>query len=406
MIDWIFVSFALCLLILLTLFVGYKAGAFKQTLVALSLQTALSIGFYLIWGLRGDAQTYHQAAIVLSDTWANGLEPVYTLPEGKRTTVIFAGFIYWLTGPVPYVVLLFTSTMTALLPTLLSTSTKLFGFTRAANYAAWLGVFAPPLILWAPWLTREFLAFIVLGMATVVFSMIYRRERFPLAILLWLSTAWVMSVTRPQLLFILATGTVAASLLRRPESTLTLAKPIQARLFSLIFLTLSSLAAWWTLSSTDSARTLDSGVRTAIAQEVGGPEQNLGVSYLSVAPLENTQNFLQLGEWFQRGANSLIGPFPWEWESLSWAVPGLDGMMMLLVWGLIIWGAIKFPATRRMTLILVAASLPLIIGEAYIHANYGITMRVRAHYLILFLPLIAVQVQYLKKSLQQKRKIT
>jgi len=215
---------------------------------------------------------------------------------------------------------------------------------------------------------------------------------------------------------------MSAVLLSKKDPHSPPAKNLQLVASIALGLTLSSLAIWWTFSSSDTGRLVQPGVRAAIAQELSSPAQNLGIDYTSSSsetkqdsnPItenmepnspEAKQDSNPITENVERGINSLIGPFPWQWESISWIAAGLDGLMMLVLWCLIVFGAIKFPSTRRISLILIAATLPLIAGEAYFHANYGITMRVRAHYLILLLPLIAVQIGGGKKLLAKKEKM-
>lgn len=383
-----------------TLYLSKRTGCIPQTLVALAIQISLSLIFLAIWGLREDALTYHNAAILLVDTWNNGLDPNYTLPEGKRSTVLIAGVFYWLVGPYPLVVLLFSATITAWLPSLLATSTKLFGFAHASKSAAWLGALAPPMLLWAPWLTRESLAFVLLGISTVIFGLIFRQKLDLVTLILWLSTAWAMSVTRPQLLLVLATGTLSSLLLSRKPPTPRSNKRKRASFIAGLALatTLPLIAVGWVFTASDTSRTVQSEVRVAIVNELSGPESTLGVTYGDFQPASeynisdsHTESAtIPIFQNLYRGINSLIGPFPWNWKSPFWIIAGLDGVMMLLVWIVIFLGAVRFKATRRMTLILASACLPLIAGEAYFHANFGITMRVRAHYLLLLLPAVAI----------------
>jgi len=398
--GWFTTLLILVISISCTLYLARRSGCIPQTFVALAVQISLSTIFLVIWGLRDDALTYHNAAILLVETWNNGLDPNYTLPEGKRSTVLVAGLFYWLVGPYPIVVLIFSATISAWLPSLLATSTKLFGFARASKLAAWLGALAPPMLFWAPWLTRESTAFVLLGVSTVIFGLIYRQKFNVATLILWLSAGLVMSQARPQLLLVLAIGTVSSLILSRKPPMLRINARERARFAAQVALatTLSILAVGWVLTSSGTSQTIQPGVRDAIMQELSGPQSTLGVTYTNTPPVSESSTSgsqavsaaTPISQNIHRGINSLIGPFPWNWKSTSWIIAGLDGIMMMLVWAAIFFGAVRYPATRRMAFILVAACLPLIAGEAYFHANFGITMRVRAHYLILLLPVLAV----------------
>lgn len=401
--NWILVVIILGFSASFTLYLGRKGGCLSQTVVALILQVTLSTFYLLVWGLNADALTYHNATILFVETWSNGLDPIYTLPVGKRSTVVIAGFFYWLVGSYPIVVLLFTATITAWLPSLVSTATKLFGFYNASKRGAWLGALAPPLILWAPWLTRESMAFVLLGLSTVVFGLIYRYRISTAIIILWIVTALGMSVVRPQLLIGLAAGSLVSVLIRKNPTISSSSSRPDFRLAAerLLMASLCFVAVWWVFTATDAGERAQPEVREQIMTELSEANSTFSVTYpeipnpapndskLREPPPEIGGEINQVAQYLQRGVNSLVGPFPWNWKSLSWVIPGLDGIFMLMVWVLIAYGAIFYRKTRKLVLILIFACLPLIAGEAYFHANYGITMRVRAHYLVILLPAIA-----------------
>lgn len=387
------------------LMVGKRCGTLPQTTAALALQVSLSLTFFAAWGLSGDASTYHEAAKRLVESIEDGGTAQYTLPPGKRTTVAIAGAFYWLTGTQPVLYLLFMAAVTAFMPTLLAAATTLFGFRRAASIAAWLGVVAPPFILWTPWLTREALAFVFLGCSLVFFGLLYDRRWGITTAILFLFTIWGFWQTRPQLLLVLATGTVSALLFSKrktPPSDLSQrsrerSKRIAASVF---FGGLAVFAALTTFVESPSGRVVtDNSFRTAVQLEVS-EAASLGIRYQTddsiepggAAVLVTMPSFLEIPS---RLVLSMVGPPPWQWKSTSLLLAGLDGLMMLMVWFLIIFQFVRDRSIRALTLITTLASLPLIAGEAYAHANYGISIRIRAHYLVLLLPVIAIDAQRL-----------
>ncbi len=404
MIGWLIVCVVLVASAALAVYLGKKAFCLTQTLTALLVQIFLGVTFLVIWGLQGDANTYHEAAKTLVDTWSTGSEPIYTLPAGKQSTVWIAGAIYWLVGPLPVIYLLFLATFTAMIPALLAITTRLFNFASAASLAAWLGVLAPPFITWAPWMRRESLVFVLIGMTLVTLGLIY-DSRWKVGLIMWPLTAVMLSVTRPQVLLVLAVGSIAATLLRNRKTQQTFHQSAFQHGIAMFMLAISGILIWWTLTSTGTNATIQPENRQGIMREISGPSQGLGMSYETTSS-PGTSSLGTLDKGFELGhrlINSMVGPFPWQWSSSSWIIAGLDGLFMLCVWLLVAVGFIRYPKARKMTLILVAASLPLIAGEAYMHGNYGITMRVRAHYLIVLLPVISVILNLLANNFSYKR---
>ena len=397
---------------IVVLLVGKRCETLPQTVAALVLQIVLSLTFFAVWGLQDDALTYHEAAMRLVESVQDGRAAEYTLQPGKRTTVAIAGGFYWLAGPQPVLYLLFMSTITAFMPTLLAAATTLFGFRRASNIAAWLGVIAPPFILWTPWLTREALAFVFLGCALVVFGLIYDRRWDIPTLLLFLFTFWGFWVTRQQLLLVLSAGCISALLLSRREkspsgSSQRGRERVKQTVFAVCLGGIGVLAAFLSFAESPSSRIVtDDRYRAAVQAEVS-ESSNLGINYQSGecqapggAPVTTcTQAHLELPA---RLVSSMVGPPPWQWQSTALLLAGLDGIMMLTVWILIVLQFVRDKRIRKLTLITVIASLPLIAGEAYTHANYGISIRVRAHYFVLLLPVVAVSLASIARRRQSR----
>jgi hypothetical protein len=439
MIGWLVVSVVLLASASLTVYIGKKSFCLTQTLVALLVQIFLAVTFFMIWGLQGDASTYHTEAQLFVELWSTGSsEGPFMLPAGKQSTAWIAGVIYWLVGPLPVVYLLFLAIFTAMIPALLSTTTRLFDFPSAAPLAAWLGVFAPPFLFWAPWMRRESLVFVFVGMTLATVGLIY-NSRWETSLIMWSGTAVVFIVSRPQLLLILAFGSIIAVLLRKKKTQSNFRQSAFQYGMAIFMVMISGTAIFWSLSS-ELNGSLQQDTRQAILASNSNPAQGLAVPYEPTPSSDTPDKVVELGqhkvvelgqhkvvelgqhkvvelgqhkvvelgqhkvvELGQRFINSTVGPLPWQWSSRSWIIAGLDGLFMLCIWLLVAVGFIRYPQVRKMTLIIVAAALPLIAGEAYMHANYGITMRVRAHYLIVLLPLISVILSLLASSLSNRR---
>ena len=402
LLGWAVAITAIIVSAVIVLIVGKRCGAFPQTVAALVLQATLSLILLATWGLQDDALTYHEAAKRLVESIHDDRSAEFTLPPGKRTTVAIAGAFYWLAGPQPVLYLLFMATITAYMPTLLAAATTLFGFRRAAGVAAWLGVVAPPFVVWSPWLTREALAFVFLGCALVVFGSIYDGRWGVPTLVLFLFTFWGLWVTRQQLLLVLAFGCISALLLSRKITNLSAApRKGRERIATVLFSGSLVVAAGFAVilnvveGPMSQALTNDS-YRTAVQNELS-ESSSLGIAYRhddrhDYVGVPVVVSMLPRLELPLRLVLSMFGPPPWQWYSIPLLLAGLDGMLMLAVWCLILIQFVRVKSIRKLILITSVASLPLIAGEAYAHANYGISMRVRSHYLVVVLPAIAVSV--------------
>jgi len=420
MIGWLIVSVVLIVSASFTIYIGKKSFCLTQTLVSIPLQMFLAVTFFMIWGLQGDASTYHGEAQRFVELWSTGSsESGFMLPSGKVSTAWIAAVIYWLVGPLPVVYLLFLAIFTAMIPALLSTATRLFDFPSAAPIAAWLGVFAPPFLFWAPWMRRESLVFVFVGVTLVTIGFIY-NSKWTISFIMWFGTVAVFVVTRQQLIPVLAVGSIAAVLLRKHKAQPNSLSSAFQHVMAIVMIVFSVTAIFWTLTSTNASDDLQGERRQIVVNSNSAPSQVLGLSYESTSPSDTLDNgtspsdtldngtspsdTLDKGvELGQRLINSMVGPFPWQWSSRSWIIAGLDGLFMLCVWLIVAVGFVRYPQVRKMALIFVATALPLIAGEAYMHANYGITMRVRAHYLIVLLPLISVILSLLASNLSSRR---
>ena len=94
------------------------------------------------------------------------------------------------------------------------------------------------------------------------------------------------------------------------------------------------------------------------------------------------------------------GPPIWEWNSKSMVIFGIEGIIYFFIYVSIIWTLIKFKNYRMPILVLISCSAPLLLVSSLVLANYGINSRVRAHYLIPLIPIIALYLDHFVKIIK------
>lgn len=369
--------------------VARRTYVLAPTLVALGLQIGLSLGFFARFGLVGDAALYQRAGTTLANAWRFGTTPDLTLTDGKQSIAWVVAVPQWMGVSSPVAPLLALAILTATLPILLALATSKFGFPEASRVAAWLAAVTPEIVAWSPWMRRESLAFVILAFALISMALVFSC-RYEYGLILSALTFALGSVTRPALNLVLICGVMTAAFVGFLQNRRQLLRHSGISLrWTLTVAFIGVLAAAWTLDSTYISEPLDSQLWTVIVRSNSSDGQSLGVSY-DYASSSPALRVLSLAS---RPLNVMFGPFPWTWERPEWVVAGLDGLAMLSVVGLVVYLACQSPESRSLIVILCAACAPLVAGETFLHANYGITMRVRAHLILLLLPAIATGVQ-------------
>ena len=102
---------------------------------------------------------------------------------------------------------------------------------------------------------------------------------------------------------------------------------------------------------------------------------------------------------------AILGPPVWEWNSVSMLIFGIEGITYFLICITVIWSFIKFKHYRKQIIVLLFCSAPLLLVSSFVLANYGINSRVRAHYLIPLIPVIALFLEYFVNQMLKKRNL-
>lgn len=381
---WLAAAAILSLGLVMCVLVAQREGCVPQTLTAFALQSTLAISFFVIFGLVADDATYHASAAAQARVWeTGGQNSAAFVGPGKQSITFIVGTLYYFLGLNPLFGTLFMAVLMAGIPTLMAVSSRNFGMRAAAPTAAWLGAVAPPFLMWAPWLRREGLAFFLLSGVVLGLSMVYcGKMKFGLPMLVALALA--LAVTRAQLVLVVACGSAAAWILAEPLPRRIRQGHVRARVVTVVGVAVVMVAASSRLISLEYWRNfLDGGLAAGIASN-SAEGQHLRVSGASwgfnSSPTGLAWNLIR--EWW--------GPPLWEWQSSTWVLAGLDGLFYLLLTLCILQAWRHCPRHRRPIVILVVALAPLFVGTALTMANYGIVMRVRAHFLPFLIPAVAL----------------
>ena len=134
-------------------------------------------------------------------------------------------------------------------------------------------------------------------------------------------------------------------------------------------------------------------------REVSNPEFSTSVlnasSEVNLSPIGFVYNIYR----------AFFGPPLWEWNSTSMLIFGLEGIFYFLIFMAIIWSFIKSKNYTKQIIILLSCSVPLLLLSSLFLANYGINSRVRAHYLIPLLPIVALFLQDVINFMARKRNL-
>ena len=375
-------------------------NSLRATLTCSALNLVLSLVFLRQFGLAGDAQYYDLSARTLVAYWSgSGSDPVgLVITTGKSSITLLVAITYYLFYAEPAIPLVFFALSAGTLPGLAAMATRKFGFSQTATLAAWIAALTPQIVLWSPWLRREGLSFVLLAVGLVVISSVYSRS-YVLALTLGTPLFVSMFFTRTALCLVLICGVASAIVLPTPRRKQMINTSAGLR-FVGRGIVIACLAAglWACIRVSDMAYMTVPQNREVIIRSNADVAQGLAVpnatTLLTGSDLGIPRVLLKgIGNSLQ----SLFGPFPRDWSGLNWVIAGLDGLIFFAVVGILIHSLISGPNTRRVIAISMVSCAPLALGNAYMLANFGIVMRVRAHELVILVPAIAIASTTLSK---------
>ena len=378
-------------------YLSRKTKTQKITLVLLTIQLSISLLRYQQFGLIADENTYHSTGLNLMNSLNNGQGfQNYGVGPGKESFTFILGAIYYILGPYPELGLITNAYLTSLIPSILVIACNNLGLKSIGKLAAWLFVFSPPSLLWAAGLRRESLAFLLVSLSVLTISFVYNRRFIP-GFILFGVTYYGISISRPQILLVLIPG-VFLALFISPKIALKKTFYDSKGLFSnkVMIICLTLIHVIYVYSSIIHPFIKKLPTLNGYLQEISSPRFStsvLGSSWESnSSPFGYTYNVFR----------SISGPPFWEWSSISMVVFGIEGIFYFATFILVAFSMKDFNVQRREILILISCSVPLLLASSLLLGNYGINSRIRAHYMIPLIPIMALSIRKLIQNRNTK----
>ena len=368
-----------------------KTKTLPQVLTLFILQAIISQIAYALFGLVEDEKIYHATGITLMNSLNSGDGyQNFGVGPGKQSFTYILGTLYFWFGPYPIVGMLVNALILSSVPPILVMACKNLGLSKIARLSSWTFVFMPSLVFWAPGLRRESLAFALIALSILVVSLVY-KSRFISAFYLTFVLVYVIQITRQPLLLVLLPGLLTSFILQSNAKILNniLEKKNRIINFYIInFLVVSHSIFFYFLISQQSS-IIDNYLRA-----VSDPKFSTRVLDASWETNSNPLGYIY------NIYRAFSGPPIWEWNSNSMVIFGIEGIMYFSIYVSIIWALIKFRNYRMSILVLISCSAPLLLVSSLVLGNYGINSRVRAHYLIPLIPIIALYLDHVVKIIK------
>jgi hypothetical protein len=393
----------------LTIFFLYaiakKINLLGQVFLAFFIQ--FLIGFFLLFtsGLNYDARTYHLAAIGQSKLW-RGEQPSaeimlnmsQAIVQGKELFTWFLGLLYFVLGNDPGLAIILNSFFMGVVVLVLSQATHNFNFSDSQKITAWLSSIAPPFLIWSPFVSREALNFMLLSLVVFASSLIFKRQLHA-GIIVYFILFLCFLYSRAQLTLVVLASLTAVTILS--PFSLFLYRKNRENLKSWVLLFSNLVMMGLILVFLKDYFLSIKNYIPLIIRSNSNPENSLSIvreesvgNYIN-SPIDSGQKNEVLSG-FENLNSVMWGPFPWNWIDFKFFVAGLDGIGYLFIWIIILMNLLAIKRFRFRTLILLIPIIPLIIGATVTLANYGIIMRVRAHFIPFVIPILAVSLRHRK----------
>ena len=377
------------LIITLTFFVvliiGHKNDVLLQSGTSFFIQITLASIFFYRFGLFEDASLYSSIGTDIAGYWSR-LNPIEFEGFNKRNqlplTIISLFYLFF--GPYPLLPILFNCFLVALIPAFIASACHNFGLMKSAKIAAWFVILIPSITLNGPWLRKEAQAFFLISVLILAMSYLYKNQIIR-GMLIGIFVIYLFSITRSQLMIVGIGGLFSSFFLNPAIISLykIFSKKLQKRILlvgfvgsSLIILPIIlyfySIQGFRNSSGFDNLLKFNSDSSQATA--------NLGASWsVNTNPITFIYNLFR----------TLWGPPIWEWRNLSMVIFGLEGLFVLIISFHAIISYYFNKKFRKVFLILFITLMPLWISSSLMLSNYGLNSRVRAHYLLFVIPIIA-----------------
>ena len=281
-------------------------------------------------------------------------------------------------------------------------ATRNFSDQCAAQIAAWLALLVLPITVWLPFLLRENLSYITLGVILYSWSLLYRRK-WVLFTANSVVAIVLINLVRQEFTIVLLAGILILSV--RNVQTPHLRMQFIACATPVLLLGAGALVQGnWLGRYLTSSRLLPVvAANSQPGNSLGIPEANSWASY------EGISNDGASETWFMamlrrlseadvlfiipvlpdRLLKAVLGPLPNEWGQISMVLIGIEGLLLFVVMTTLCFAALWLGRLRTLLVLTVAGSAFIFLGLAWTLANYGIILRGRSQVWLLTVPLAA-----------------
>ena len=389
-----FIVLAVISILILYLMIIKKTKTIPQVLILFLTQVIISQLVYAVFGLVEDEKTYHATGLKLMNSLNSGEGyQNFGVGPGKQSFTYILGTIYFWFGPYPVAGMIVNALIMSSIPPILVMSCNNLGLSKIAKLSSWIFTIMPSLVFWAPGLRRESLSFALVALSILVVSLAY-KGKFISAFLLTVILIYAIQITRQPLLLILLPGVFMGILLGSNSQILKnlLGGRNRVRNFFIFNSLIISHIIFFSVLIFSKLQKIDGYLK-----EVSNPKFSTSIvnasSDVNLSPVGFVYNTYR----------AFFGPPVWEWNSAAMLIFGIEGTFYLVIFVAIIWSFIKSKIYRKQIIVLLSCSIPLLLLSSLALANYGINSRVRAHYLIPLLPIVALFSRDLINSMVRKK---
>lgn len=362
--------------------INFHAGVFIQSIVLFTVSATIGILKFITFGLYADEQYYFQSAISTVSSFKDFDLISILIPTTKSSLSTLSSAIFEISIINPLLIITLNAMLLGLVPTILVFACKNFALTTKPSLIGWITVFAFPLTLFTPWFNREALSFFLLSLVVLSSSLIVNKK-IKSGIILYSAVAPIIFFTRGQLLLVLIISfSILILYFVYMQNQLAILKTRKKKTWLVLPFILAVVGLFYFFSNYRSllaSNTVqnvivgNSGKGNSTIPQFTSPDFNL-------EPLGFTYNLIR----------SIFGPLPWEWTNTKFFLIGLDGSFYALIGMLLAILYIKNIETRYLFVLLLVPLIPVWLYSSLTLANYGLNMRIRAHFLPFLIPLLAV----------------
>jgi hypothetical protein len=376
-------------LVTVTLFtilvIGHKNEVLPQTIILFFIQLTLALVFFYRFGLFEDAKLYSTFGKNISETWSKGF---FFKFDGffKRNQIPLSiiGAFYTIFGQYPLLPILLNCFIFSMTPALIASACRNFGLVDSAKTAAWFMIFFPSITLNVPWLRKEAQVFFLISALILAMSFMYKNQ-ITKGLILGISLLYAFSIIRSQFIIVCLIGLWFSYFLNPKVTNIYRSFSIELRrkiIASIMFFSMLILIPIL-LFVIRIQGFRDSTALDNLIKYNSSPNQSTSIAGAS---LEGNSNLIMF---IYNMFRSLWGPPIWEWRNLSMTIFGLEGFLILVFSFFVAMSYYLNYYHRRVFLILLATTLPLVIYSTVMLANYGLNSRLRAHIVIFTIPIAA-----------------